>query len=115
MNVGDPTRDVTEIGYGNSELDDYLRGAAALEGRELRPDPEPETGQFFWSHQYSFAKRGVPALRAVAGTVHPTRAQVLEYKALHGKVSRTPARLIATAFRSYEPRCREFEFLRARQ
>ena len=47
MNVGDPTRDVTEIGYGNSELDDYLRGAAALEGRELRPDPEPETGQFF--------------------------------------------------------------------
>jgi Zn-dependent M28 family amino/carboxypeptidase len=67
MRVGGPTRDVTVYGLGNSELDDYLRAAALLQGRELTPDPEPEKGQFFRSDHFNFAKAGVPSVQVVAG------------------------------------------------
>ena len=67
MRIGGPTRDVTVYGLGNSELDNYLRAAALLQGRELRPDPEPEAGQFFRSDHFSFARAGVPAAHIIAG------------------------------------------------
>ena len=67
MHIGGPTRDVSEVGFGNSELDRYLRIAASLQGRELRPEPHPERGEFFRSDHFSFAKAGVPALYAKAG------------------------------------------------
>ena len=40
LRIGGPTRDVTEFGFGQSELDGYLRSAAALQGRELHADPD---------------------------------------------------------------------------
>jgi Zn-dependent M28 family amino/carboxypeptidase len=58
---------VTVFGLGNSELDNYLRAAALLQGRELTPDPEPEKGQFFRSDHFAFAKAGVPSVQVVAG------------------------------------------------
>jgi len=67
MHIGGPTRDVMIFGYGNSELEDYLREAALLQGREVRPDPNPEQGFYFRSDQLSFARSGVPALYAKAG------------------------------------------------
>jgi Zn-dependent M28 family amino/carboxypeptidase len=67
MHVGGPTRDVSVVGYGNSELENYLRTAASLQGREVRPEPQPEQGEFFRSDHFSFAKAGVPALYAKAG------------------------------------------------
>jgi Zn-dependent M28 family amino/carboxypeptidase len=67
MHVGGPTRDVSVVGYGNSELENYLRTAASLQGRELRPEPQPEQGGYFRSDHFSFAKVGVPALYAKAG------------------------------------------------
>lgn len=67
MHVGGPTRDVSVVGFGNSELENYLRNAASLQGRELRPEPNPEQGEFFRSDHFSFAKAGVPALYAKAG------------------------------------------------
>jgi Zn-dependent M28 family amino/carboxypeptidase len=67
LNVYGPTRDITVIGLGNSNLDDVLRQAAAERGRTLRPDPRPEVGSFYRSDHFSFAKQGVPALDTHAG------------------------------------------------
>ena len=47
---------------GASDLDDYLKAAAAEQGRVLRPDPEPEKGFYYRSDHFNFAKQGVPAL-----------------------------------------------------
>jgi Zn-dependent M28 family amino/carboxypeptidase len=56
------TKDITVVGIGASDLDDYLRDAAAEQGRTLRPDPEPEKGFYYRSDHFNFAKQGVPAL-----------------------------------------------------
>jgi Zn-dependent M28 family amino/carboxypeptidase len=56
------TRDVIVIGLGASELDDYVREAAAEQGRVLVPDAEPEKGYYYRSDHFNFAKFGVPAL-----------------------------------------------------
>jgi Zn-dependent M28 family amino/carboxypeptidase len=67
LDVYGPMRDVTVIGYGNSELDDYVTEAAKAQGRVVRPDAEPEKGFYFRSDHFSFAKVGVPALDPEAG------------------------------------------------
>ena len=56
------TKDISVIGLGASELDDYLRQAAQEQGRTLTPDPEPEKGFYYRSDHFNFAKQGVPAL-----------------------------------------------------
>jgi len=56
------TKDVIVIGLGASDLDDYLRDAAAEQGRTLTPDGEPEKGFYYRSDHFNFAKVGVPAL-----------------------------------------------------
>ena len=61
------TRDITVIGMGASDLDDYLRDAAAEQGRTLRPDPESEKGFYYRSDHFNFAKQGVPALYTDTG------------------------------------------------
>jgi Zn-dependent M28 family amino/carboxypeptidase len=62
LNVHGRTRDLTLIGYGASDLDDYARDAAGEQGRVIRPDPEPEKGFYYRSDHFNFAKEGVPAL-----------------------------------------------------
>jgi Zn-dependent M28 family amino/carboxypeptidase len=61
------TKDITVVGFGASDLDDYLRDAAAEQGRTLRPDPEPEKGFYYRSDHFNFAKQGVPALYTDSG------------------------------------------------
>jgi Zn-dependent M28 family amino/carboxypeptidase len=67
LNVHGRTKDITIIGLGNSDLDDYAREAAKLQGRELRPDAEPEKGFYYRSDHFNFAKQGVPALNTDTG------------------------------------------------
>lgn len=67
LNVHGPTRDLTIIGLGLSDLDDYARDVLALQGRTLRPDPEPEKGMYDRSDHFSFAREGVPALEPEEG------------------------------------------------
>jgi Zn-dependent M28 family amino/carboxypeptidase len=62
------TADVTVIGMGASDLDDYLREAAAKQNRTLVPDPESEKGFYYRSDHFNFAKVGVPALYTDTGT-----------------------------------------------
>ena len=61
------TKDITVIGMGASDLDDYLREAATRQGRTLRPDPESEKGFYYRSDHFNFAKQGVPALYTDTG------------------------------------------------
>ena len=67
LRIGGPTRDVMVFGFGNSEMEDYLREVAQQEGKELHPDLEPGLGSYYGSDQFSFAKAGVPALYAQGG------------------------------------------------
>ena len=62
MNMWGRTSDVTVVGYGASDLDDYLATAAAEQGRTLIPDPESEKGFYYRSDHFNFAKVGIPAL-----------------------------------------------------
>jgi Zn-dependent M28 family amino/carboxypeptidase len=61
------TSDITVIGLGASELDDYMRDAAAGQKRVLRPDPESEKGFYYRSDHFNFAKQGVPSLYTDTG------------------------------------------------
>jgi Zn-dependent M28 family amino/carboxypeptidase len=71
VNVWGRTRDFTIIGLGASDLDDYVRDAAAEQGRTLRPDSEPEKGFYYRSDHFSFAKVGIPALATDSGVDFP--------------------------------------------
>jgi Zn-dependent M28 family amino/carboxypeptidase len=67
LHIGGRTRDVMVLGAGNSELEDLVRGAALLQGREIRPETHPEQGLYYSSDQLSFAQHGVPALYVKGG------------------------------------------------
>jgi Zn-dependent M28 family amino/carboxypeptidase len=62
INVNGRTKDMTFVGYGASDLDDYARDAAREQGRTIHADAEPEKGFYYRSDHFNFAKLGVPAL-----------------------------------------------------
>jgi Zn-dependent M28 family amino/carboxypeptidase len=68
MNIWGRTRDFTMIGLGKSDLDDWVHGLAALQGRTVVPDQFPDRGFFYRSDQFSLARIGVPAAYFDAGT-----------------------------------------------
>ena len=68
LNTFGRTKDITVIGYGQSELDEYAQRAAARQGRVAVPEANPEGGWFFRSDHFNFAKKGVPGLYIGAGT-----------------------------------------------
>ena len=67
LNIYGKTRDLSVVGLGNSDLDDYARDAAAEQGRHLVPDPKSENGGYFRSDHFPFARQGVPAINAGGG------------------------------------------------
>jgi Zn-dependent M28 family amino/carboxypeptidase len=67
MSMVGPTKDLTVMGLGNSEMDDILQPIASKQNRELKAENAPEKGLFFRSDHFSFAKAGVPALYAKGG------------------------------------------------
>lgn len=67
VNVTGITTDLTVVGLGASELDDYAAAAAKEMGRTLRPDPEPEKGGYYRSDHFNFARHGVPAFNPGEG------------------------------------------------
>jgi len=87
LNIYGPMKDITVVGLGKSELDDYLREAATEQGRRVVPNPTPEKGSFYRSDHFSFAKQGIPALYAGTGNDHVehgeewTRKQKEKYSA----------------------------------
>ena len=56
------TKDVTILGGGESDLDDFYMAAAAAQGRGLVFDDDNSDGWFFRSDHYNFVKKGVKAI-----------------------------------------------------
>jgi Zn-dependent M28 family amino/carboxypeptidase len=85
LGISGPTRNVTVIGLGQSELDDYITEAAKAQGRVISADEHPEKGYFFRSDHVNFARAGIPALYAsggndlVEGGVEAGNAAAAEY------------------------------------
>jgi Zn-dependent M28 family amino/carboxypeptidase len=73
---GGRTRDVSILGFGNTDLEESVRSEALLQGREAHPDPEPQFGLYFRSDSYSFAHRGVPVIYTQAGIDSASRGPV---------------------------------------
>lgn len=67
MNTFGRTTDITIIGKGQSELDDYAAAAAKKQGRTIIPESNPSGGWFFRSDHFNFAKVGIPSLYPGAG------------------------------------------------
>jgi hypothetical protein len=65
-----PTRNFVVLGVEHSSLREPVERAAARLGIVLKPDPQPERVTFIRSDQYSFVRRGVPAIfpKAAADT-----------------------------------------------
>jgi Zn-dependent M28 family amino/carboxypeptidase len=61
------TRDIEDISYGNSDLDDMLAAAATKQGRVMNPNSQPEKGGFYRADQFEFSKVGLPSLYTGAG------------------------------------------------
>jgi len=70
LNIYGPMNDIEVIGYGNSELDEYLIEAAATQDRVVRPDAKPQNGYFYRSDHFPLARAGVPALYTSIGNDH---------------------------------------------
>ena len=59
---GRDNNQIQVIGHGYTTLEDMLNSVAARQSRVVVPDTEPEKGEYFRSDQFSFVKKGVPAL-----------------------------------------------------
>lgn len=68
-----PMKDLTVVGYGQSELEDIAEEIATSQGRYIIPDPDPGKGYFFRSDHFQFAKVGIPALYASGSYEHMTK------------------------------------------
>jgi Zn-dependent M28 family amino/carboxypeptidase len=68
LNVYGPTRDIVAVGYGFSELDEYMKRHAAMQDRVVVPNPYPERGYYYRSDHFNMAKVGVPMIYANGGS-----------------------------------------------
>jgi Zn-dependent M28 family amino/carboxypeptidase len=67
MSVAGKARNMTVTGFGNSEMEDILKPIAAEQGRTLLGESSVQSGFYFRSDHFNFAKAGVPALYAKGG------------------------------------------------
>jgi Zn-dependent M28 family amino/carboxypeptidase len=61
------TRDIEDISFGNSDLDDMLDAATKGQGRVMNPNSQPEKGTFYRADNFEFSKVGLPSLYTGAG------------------------------------------------
>lgn len=62
-----PLKLLTVYGLDESTLGDDIRATAKSLGIRVQPDPEPQRNIFIRSDQYSFIRRGIPALTMKVG------------------------------------------------
>ena len=62
-----PVADLVAFGSQHSSLQGVVEAAAAAEGFFFSPDPLPEESLFIRSDQYSFVRRGIPAVYLIPG------------------------------------------------
>ncbi|MET1255087.1 M28 family metallopeptidase [Aliikangiella maris] len=80
LNITGLKKDVRVVGFGKSELEDYLSQAAQRQNRVLSPEPTPERGYYYRSDHFSLAKKGVPGLSAGGGSqpLNDAQAKIAE-------------------------------------
>jgi Zn-dependent M28 family amino/carboxypeptidase len=62
MNVWGKARDVEDVSFGSSTLDDMLADAAKRQGRTTIPNARPEKGTIYRADNFEFSKVGLPSL-----------------------------------------------------
>jgi Zn-dependent M28 family amino/carboxypeptidase len=67
VNPWGKTRDIEDLSNNNSTLDDLLAAAAKRNGREMKPNSQPEKGSFYRADHFEFSKRGVPSFYTGGG------------------------------------------------
>lgn len=80
-NIYGRTLDYTIVGKGKSQLEDYLIDALKSQNRVAKAESRPESGGFFRSDHFSFAKLGVPAVFAGGGS-EPIDEATAQYKTM---------------------------------
>lgn len=70
QNVYGPVRDFVVVGWDNSEMQDIAKPYVEAQNRYIAPETNPETGFFYRSDHFNFAKKGVPMLYAKGGVDH---------------------------------------------
>jgi len=90
MNVWGKARDVEDISFGFSDLDDMLAAAAKRQGRTAIPNSRPQKGNIYRADNFEFSKVGLPSLYIGKGE-HllsrpenaPTRSDEFDLKDYH--------------------------------
>jgi Peptidase family M28 len=77
-------------GLGESTLGDDVRAVAAMAGVQVQADKEPEHNRFIRSDQYSFIKRGIPALAFKFGYI-PGTPEEKTFKAWYAERYHAPS------------------------
>jgi len=62
MNVWGKARDIEDVSFGFSTLDDILAAAAKRQGRTAIPNSRPEKGAIYRADNFEFSKVGLPSL-----------------------------------------------------
>lgn len=68
MNVSGRVKDLTVVGFGKSELEQYVTQAAKRQNRVTKVEADPSRGGYYRSDHFSLAKKGVPAIFAGGGS-----------------------------------------------
>ncbi len=61
------TKDITIVGQGQSDLEDYLKEAMVKDSGYISYETHPEAGYYYRSDHFNFAKVGIPALFIESG------------------------------------------------
>jgi Zn-dependent M28 family amino/carboxypeptidase len=90
MNVWGKARDVEDISFGLTTLDDLLADAARKQARTVIPNSRPEKGFFYRADNFEFSKVGLPCLYIGKGehlvaraTDAPLRSDEFDLKDYH--------------------------------
>jgi len=62
LNIFGKTKDITIIGYGMSEADQFAEEVTRKYGRYIIPESQPEKGTYFRSDHFNYAKVGLPVI-----------------------------------------------------
>lgn len=62
------TKDVSIVGYGQTEIEDYVELSASKFGRTVHGEKNPTSGGFYRSDHFNFVKKGVPGLFMGSGS-----------------------------------------------
>ena len=73
-----PLQLLTVLGLAESDLGDVARRVAESDGVAVQPDPQPLRNVFVRSDQYSFIRRGIPALAMDIAPTTPEQKQIYQ-------------------------------------